>query len=103
MTDVEHLTERLVARLSRLGAERQLSELDHLKRIAESYGVDFQRKDSGSGLLAMQALLTSRIRTAQSHNRRPKALSPEQVRVAASAIVQALAETGHLHNGSLPL
>jgi len=101
MTDVERLTERLVARLVRLGAERQLAELEHLKQVAEGYGTDFQKNEIGTGLLAMEALLVARINTAQPHHRRPKSLTRDQLRVACRSIILALKETGHLHNGSI--
>jgi hypothetical protein len=103
MADVERLTERLVTRLSRLGAQRQLAELERLKETVESYGADFEHNESGAGLLAMQALLVSRIKAAEPHHRRPKSLNHEQLRIACRAIALALEETGHLHRSSLPL
>lgn len=100
--DVEQLTQRLVARLSRLGAQRQLAELERLKALAESYGADFERSESGASLLAMQALLVARIKAAQPYHRRPKSLNREQVYQAARAIALALVETGSLSRSSLP-
>ncbi len=93
-SDVEQLTERLVARLSRLGARRQLAELERLKAIAESHGADFEHSESGASLLAMQALLVARIKAAEPHHRRPKSLNREQVYRAARAIALALVEAG---------
>lgn len=98
---MEQLTERLVARLSRLGARRQLAELERLKALAESYGADFEHSESGASLLAMQALLIARINAAEPHHRRPKSLNREQVHQAARAIALALVETGSLNRSSL--
>lgn len=100
--DVEQLTQRLVARLSRLGAQRQLAELERLKALAESYGADFEHSESGASLLAMQALLIARIKAAEPYHRRPKSLNREQVYKAARAIALALVETGFLSQPSLP-
>jgi hypothetical protein len=103
MVDVERMTERLVGRLSRLGAQRQLAELERMKAVAEGYGADFEQSEGGAGLLAMQALLIARIKAAEPHHRRPKSLNREQLHIACRAIAVAIQRTGHLQRSSLPL